>query len=151
MSSLFVWRSCRARSRASLAGATSLAIVSLALGSSACLVRGEAVAVEPVQPAPSVVYADEVDTAPVVNIETYPQTIYEGRTVYYYQDRWYFRNGARWTYYRQEPPALMEHRRHVVVVRPEERREEHREEPRREERGDEHREEHHEEHHEGHH
>lgn len=151
MNSLSVWRSCRARSRASLVRPISLAIVWVALASSGCLVRGEAVAVDPGPPPQTTVYAEEVDTAPVINIETYPQTTYEGRTVYYYQDRWYFRNGPRWTYYRREPPALIEHRRHVVVVRPEEHREEHREEVRHEERRDEHRDEHKEGHHEGHH
>ncbi|MEO6418304.1 MAG: hypothetical protein ABIP39_02790, partial [Polyangiaceae bacterium] len=93
MSSLSVWRSCLARSRAPLTGAIVLSVVCLALGSSACLVRGEAAAVQPAPP-PAVVYSDDID-APVVNIETYPQTSYEGRTVYLYQDRWYYRHGTR--------------------------------------------------------
>lgn len=55
----------------------------------------------------------EVETAPP-NIETYPTTVYEGRPVYYYNDRWYYRNGSRWAYYRREPDYLVRQR---TVVR----------------------------------
>jgi hypothetical protein len=54
----------------------------------------------------------EVTSAPA-GIETYPSTYYDGRPVYLYQDRWYYRDGRRWGYYRQEPPVLYEHRMRV--------------------------------------
>jgi hypothetical protein len=59
----------------------------------------------------------EVDVVPP-SIETYPQTVYEGRPVYYYEGRWYERRGPRWVYYRDEPRPLVvyrsspEYRRH---------------------------------------
>jgi hypothetical protein len=60
-----------------------------------------------------VAYA-EVDEAPVViDVATYPHTYYEGRNVYFYQDRWYYQDGARWSYYRSEPPALYRQRGYV--------------------------------------
>jgi hypothetical protein len=59
-------------------------------------------------------YADvtsaPVPVAPSVQIETYPSTTYEGRTVYLYQDRWYYRDGPRWSYYHDEPRPLYDHR-----------------------------------------
>jgi len=39
--------------------------------------------------------------------------VYEGRPVYYYRDRWYYRNNNRWQYYRQEPVQLQRHRTYV--------------------------------------
>lgn len=57
----------------------------------------------------------EVDTAPP-NIETYPSTVYEGQTVYLYNDHWYYRHGDRWAYYRREPEYLTHQR--TVVRRP---------------------------------
>lgn len=53
-----------------------------------------------------------ITSAPVADIEVYPNTVYEGRTVYLYDDRWYYRDGSEWRYYRQEPPPLAERRRH---------------------------------------
>lgn len=36
---------------------------------------------------------------------------YEGRPAFFYNDRWYFRNGAgAWGYYRNEPPYLYRQR-----------------------------------------
>jgi hypothetical protein len=51
----------------------------------------------------------EVDVAPP-SIESYPQTVYEGRPVYYYEGRWYERRGPRWVYYREEPRPLVVYR-----------------------------------------
>jgi hypothetical protein len=58
-----------------------------------------------------------ITSAPVADIELYPNTIYEGRTVYLYNDRWYYRDGAAWRYYDREPPALAE-RRHLHGMPP---------------------------------
>ena len=52
----------------------------------------------------------ETTAAPVADIDLYPSTIYEGRTVYLYGDRWYWREGSRWRYYGHEPPALAPYR-----------------------------------------
>jgi hypothetical protein len=47
-----------------------------------------------------------VPAPPVVDIETYPVSVYQGVDVYYVDGRWY-RHGPRgWAYYRQEPPPL---------------------------------------------
>jgi hypothetical protein len=62
---------------------------------------------------PDVGYA-EVTSAPV-DIETYPSVTYEGRPVYLYQDRFWYRDGGRWAYYRSEPEAL--HRQRAYVQR----------------------------------
>ena len=51
----------------------------------------------------------EVSSVPA-NIEIYPHTFYEGRTVYYVNDNWYYQDGPRWVYYRQEPAPLYQHR-----------------------------------------
>lgn len=51
----------------------------------------------------------EVTSAPA-DIEAYPSVVYDGRPTYLYQNRWYYRNGDRWGYYREEPPVLREHR-----------------------------------------
>lgn len=71
----------------------------------------------------------EVTSAPVADIEVYPQTVYEGRTVYLYNDRWYYRQGSSWRYYRQEPPPLVQQRQRFRTQPPprhqEQRREEH--------------------------
>jgi len=39
-------------------------------------------------------------------LATVAPTYYEGRPAYYYNDRWYFRSGAGWGYYRSEPSYL---------------------------------------------
>jgi hypothetical protein len=77
----------------------------VALGSG-CVARVE----EPVA------YA-EADYVPEA-VTTYPSSVYEGRTVYYYGDRWYYRDGGRWAYYRREPPVLYRRRTYVQAAPP---------------------------------
>ncbi len=60
----------------------------------------------------------EVTSAPVNDIEVYPSTSYEGRTVYLYNDRWYYRDGSNWRYYRQEPQPLAQHRQRFQTQGP---------------------------------
>jgi hypothetical protein len=77
----------------------------------------------PIEPATVEVTADTVP----VNIETYPYTEYEGRRVYLWGDRWYYRSGNRWSYYRSEPETLRRYRatrQAAPPARHEERREE---------------------------
>lgn len=74
------------------------------LGATGCVVRETA---EPVE------YA-EVD--PGVDVTVYPHEYYEGRTVYWVHDRWYYRDGRHWHYYRVEPREL-HHRRAYVRER----------------------------------
>jgi len=52
------------------------------------------------------------------NIEAYPHRYYEGRTVYYVNERWHYRDGARWAYYRQEPAPLYRQRTYVQQAPP---------------------------------
>ncbi len=59
----------------------------------------------------------EVNSAPV-DIETRHRATYEGRPVYFYRDHWYYRDGSRWNYYRQEPPALYRQRPYVQEAPP---------------------------------
>ena len=63
-----------------------------------------------------VAYAEADYVPPTVT--TYPSTVYEGRTVYYYGDRWYYRDGSRWAYYRREPPVLYRQRTYVQAAPP---------------------------------
>jgi len=51
-----------------------------------------------------------ITSAPIADIELYPSTIYDGRTVYLYNDRWYYRQGDEWRYYPQEPRDLADQR-----------------------------------------
>jgi hypothetical protein len=51
----------------------------------------------------------EVESAPR-RVETYPHTVYEGHPAYYVDGRWYYREGPRWAYYREEPRPLFEFR-----------------------------------------
>ena len=53
-----------------------------------------------------------------VDIETYPSTVYEGRNVYLYSDRWYYRDRDRWVYYRTEPEQLRRHRQFIQQAPP---------------------------------
>jgi len=62
------------------------------------------------------VYA-EADTVPA-DITIYPHTVYDGRVVYYYGDRWWYSDGGRWAYYRHEPEPLNRHRRYVQQAPP---------------------------------
>jgi hypothetical protein len=64
--------------------------------------------------APEPVGYAEVTAAPV-DIETYPSVVYDGQPVYFYGDRWWRRDGGRWTYYHDEPAEL--YRRRGVVLR----------------------------------
>lgn len=51
---------------------------------------------------------------PVAHIRMAPAVMFEGRRVYWYGNRWYYQNGARWSYYGSEPVGLRG-RRYVVV------------------------------------
>jgi hypothetical protein len=62
---------------------------------------------------PAVVY---VGGPPVADVEVYPAYVYGGTNVYFIGDRWYYRDGARWAYYREEPRELVEYRARANVV-----------------------------------
>ena len=49
---------------------------------------------------------------PAFVASAYP-VYYEGRPAYWYNNRWYFRSGGGWGYYRNEPHYLYEHRGYV--------------------------------------
>jgi hypothetical protein len=51
-----------------------------------------------------------VEAEAPVAVETYPSTYYDGHVVYWIGDRWYFRRGGAWVYYRTEPVYLHDHR-----------------------------------------
>jgi hypothetical protein len=51
-----------------------------------------------------------VEAYPPDDIEGAPQVVYDGRPTYYYQSHWYYRDGAQWRSYRQEPSGLVQHR-----------------------------------------
>ena len=59
----------------------------------------------------------EVSNVPS-NIEIYPHEYYEGRTVYLVHDNWYYRDGTRWAYYRQEPAPLNRRRMYIQQAPP---------------------------------
>jgi hypothetical protein len=65
---------------------------------------------------PVVVQADAdeevyyAESAPVVEIETYPMVMYAGRPSYWVDGRWYYRGPRGWAYYRSEPRGLVTHR-----------------------------------------
>jgi hypothetical protein len=82
------------------------------LASTGCAVRGEAEYAEPVGQV-------EITSAPVVNYEAYPHTVYRGQTVYYVNGRWgYPHANGHWAYLRNEPQELVRYRRHVDVAPP---------------------------------
>jgi len=54
-----------------------------------------------------------VEASAPAHYEVAPQTYYQGRTVYYVNDRWYARDRGRWVYYRNEPQPLVRQRTHV--------------------------------------
>ncbi len=71
-----------------------------------------------------------VSTAQAQEIVVYPSAAYiataqpeyfQGRAHYWYNNRWYYRDGARWSYYRSEPVYLRDRRAHWgdqrVIVR----------------------------------
>jgi hypothetical protein len=47
---------------------------------------------------------------PADYVVTTEPVYFEGRPAYWYHDRWYYRNGPRWEYYRSEPRNLEIHR-----------------------------------------
>lgn len=83
----------------------SIGIACAALALSGCYVYAD----------PPTVYAESNEAPVEVDVQTYPQTQYEGRPVYYYHDRWYYRSGNRWQYYRREPVELQRHRQRTYV------------------------------------
>jgi hypothetical protein len=54
-------------------------------------------------------------TAAPVYVDAYPSTVYDGRVVYYVNDRWMYRDGGRWAYYRSEPAPLQQYRQRTYV------------------------------------
>jgi len=58
-------------------------------------------------------HATTAVTSPPVQIETYPSAVYDRRTVYLYEDRWYYRDRGSWAYYREEPTPLYRSRHRV--------------------------------------
>lgn len=45
-----------------------------------------------------------------------PHAFYEGRAVYFTNDRWYAQDRGQWVYYRDEPSELHEHRLHAQLA-----------------------------------
>jgi hypothetical protein len=76
-----------------------------------CTVHGQATVGEPVGTV-------QVTSAPVVNWGTYPHTVYNGRTVYYINNRWGFPRRGGWTYFQSEPPELVRYRRRIETAPP---------------------------------
>jgi hypothetical protein len=58
--------------------------------------------------------ADVEYASPGVDVEVYPHEYYDGHVVYLVGDRWYYRDGPQWVYYRREPDTLYQRR---VVIR----------------------------------
>jgi hypothetical protein len=58
-------------------------------------------------------------------IDSYPSVDYEGRPVYYWHGRWYYRHGEHWVYYRETPRYLHEHHERQMVERERVREHEH--------------------------
>lgn len=44
------------------------------------------------------------------NVDSFPQAVYQGHTVYWISDRWMYRDRGGWAYYVTEPPALYAYR-----------------------------------------
>ena len=59
-------------------------------------------------------YADN-DYPPDEFIVSAEPQYYEGRPAYFYHNRWFYRDGARWGYYRSEPAALSRFRAQARV------------------------------------
>jgi hypothetical protein len=87
-----------------------VALFAALTGGAACTVTTTPQPTYAAAPAPAYAEGEGVPT----NIETYPNTVYEGHPVYFYNDRWYYRHGQRWTYYQREPDYLVRQR---TVVR----------------------------------
>jgi hypothetical protein len=75
-----------------------LAVGALVLGTGA--LTGCAAEVEPAY------YPDAAYYPPPAFVATAAPVYYEGRPVYWYGNRWYYRNGGGWGYYRREPAYL---------------------------------------------
>jgi len=73
--------------------------------------RGAVVAEEPVG-------TTYVTSAPVEDYSAYPQTVYEGHTVYYVNNRWGYPHNGQFVYYRNEPPPLVRYRTQVRQAPP---------------------------------
>jgi len=56
------------------------------------------------------VMAEPADYPPPGFVATTNPVYYDGRPAYYYNSRWYFRNGGGWGYYRSEPGYLYNRR-----------------------------------------
>jgi hypothetical protein len=52
------------------------------------------------------------------NVYVYPHTVYNGRTVYWVNGRWFYPHGSRWYAYRREPPGLVRQRPYVQQAPP---------------------------------
>lgn len=57
-------------------------------------------------------------TAAPIDVGVYPHSYYNGRSVYFVDDRWMYRDRGRWMYYRQEPPELYRQRPYVQQAPP---------------------------------
>jgi hypothetical protein len=67
------------------------------------------------QPVGTVVVTSGV---PVYGYEAYPHTVYEGRTVYWVDNRWGYPRHGGWVYYQNEPPELVRYRSRVHTAPP---------------------------------
>jgi hypothetical protein len=57
------------------------------------------------------------DYPPDEYIATTEPVYFEGRPSYWYGDRWYYRQGGRWSHYDREPPGLYQRRMQGPPVR----------------------------------
>jgi hypothetical protein len=55
-------------------------------------------------------YYVDGDYPPADWVATTEPVYFEGHAAYWYQGRWFYREGNRWTSYQREPPALAQHR-----------------------------------------
>lgn len=83
----------------SISAAGALVVTALAL--QGCAVRTR----------PAVSYV-ELSSAPV-DVSGYPHTYYDGRDVYFVNERWMYNDGGRWVYYNEEPAPLYRYRRYA--------------------------------------
>ena len=54
--------------------------------------------------------ADDGDYPPDDFIATTEPVYYDGHPAYWYHNRWFYRDGSRWSSYAHEPPALAQRR-----------------------------------------
>jgi hypothetical protein len=57
------------------------------------------------------------DYPPDAYIATTEPVYFEGHAAYWYGNRWYYRDGARWSHYDREPPVLYQRRMQAPPVR----------------------------------